>query len=336
MNNVASLFAREIKFKTLLEANEMYALPRVPVPGNLLTARRHVDPPLRSSAPVQRHLSRTYAALAFSIACAAIGSWVHLQTHAGGVLTSIAALGLVMGLATTSRSGKTDSPQRLAMFAGFGLLKGLSIGGLVEEIIDIDPAILVTAFLGTVFIFGSFSVAALLCASHTPPLHEHALTPVRSQAPQLPLPRRPALLRHLHDDALLLCLPLLPRQHRLPLQPGTLPRTLAQPRTAADPDPDSQYVGLLVFVGYIVYDTQLIIELAANGETDFLWHAVQLFIGARRPGPALFFAWRGPAVGRSPMRCPRTMSCADVVGVFVRLAIILAKNAKESNNRRRK
>lgn len=68
------------------------------------------------------------------------------------------------------------------------------------------------------------------------------------------------------------------------------------------------YLGLLVFSLFIVYDTQLIVYKANLGITDHLAHAADLFV--------------------------------DLIGVFVRILIILAKNAdkskkEEKKNRRR-
>ena len=38
------------------------------------------------------------------------------------------------------------------------------------------------------------------------------------------------------------------------------------------------YGGLLLFCGFILYDTQLIIEKKRNGDNDFIWHSVDLFL----------------------------------------------------------
>lgn len=66
------------------------------------------------------------------------------------------------------------------------------------------------------------------------------------------------------------------------------------------------YLGLLVMCGFVLYDTQLIVEKAKSGNLDYLSHAIELFI--------------------------------DFVGIFIRLVIILTKNSKEEkkDDRRRR
>lgn len=67
------------------------------------------------------------------------------------------------------------------------------------------------------------------------------------------------------------------------------------------------YFGLLVFIGFVVYDTQFIIEKALQGNKDFVRHALELFL--------------------------------DFINIFIRLLVILSKNSqskkKSSNNSRR-
>jgi len=33
-----------------------------------------------------------------------------------------------------------------------------------------------------------------------------------------------------------------------------------------------------MFCGYILFDTQMIIEKVSNGDNDYVWHSVELFI----------------------------------------------------------
>jgi len=62
------------------------------------------------------------------------------------------------------------------------------------------------------------------------------------------------------------------------------------------------YVGLVVFCGYVMFDTQLIIEKAALGNQDYVWDSLELFL--------------------------------DFVSIFVRLLIILSKDKGNKKNRR--
>lgn len=57
---------------------------------------------------------------------------------------------------------KSDELRRTAMLCGFGFLKGASIGPLMSALLFIDPAIIMTAFLGTVTIFACFTLSALV------------------------------------------------------------------------------------------------------------------------------------------------------------------------------
>jgi len=60
------------------------------------------------------------------------------------------------------------------------------------------------------------------------------------------------------------------------------------------------YFGLLLFCGFVLFDTQLIVEKFNLGNDDFIWHSLDLFL--------------------------------DFVNIFRRLLIILASKEKKRKN----
>lgn len=38
------------------------------------------------------------------------------------------------------------------------------------------------------------------------------------------------------------------------------------------------YFGLVLFCGFILFDTQLIVEKFNSGNTDYIWHSIDLFL----------------------------------------------------------
>ena len=86
----------------------------------------------------------------------------------------------------------------------------------------------------------------------------------------------------------------------------------------------SLYLGLLVYCGYALYDTQQILKKVRLGDRRFVEHALTLFIG---PFP-------------SSTRPSPSYSSLDFVGTFVRVLIIILeltgkKEKSKSSSRRR-
>ncbi len=140
------------------------------------------------------------------------------------------------------------------------------LGPLVESVLDINPSIVLSAFLGTVVIFACFSLAAIY-AERRSMLY---LGGILGSA--LSLMTFFGLMNIFFRSTLIFNFQL--------------------------------YFGLLVFVGYVCFDTQLIIEKASVGDLDVQRNALDLFL--------------------------------DFVAIFVRILIILANNNKKKNENKRR
>jgi len=160
---------------------------------------------------------------------------------------------------------KHEVQKRLMILLGFGFFEGLSIGPLLLQVAQIDPSIITTAFLGTVCVFACFSAAAYYAER-----------------------RSYLFLGGMLGSALSLMVLL-----------GFLNiffRSTAMFNLML-------YGGLIVFCGFIMFDTQLIIEKASYGQKDFIWDSLELFL--------------------------------DFVAIFVRLLIILSKDKKKEEQKLR-
>lgn len=213
---------------------------------------------------VRHHLSKVYACLTATCAAATVGSLIHLKgIWEAGLISALVSLGLVLGLVFTPDNGKNFN-LRLAMLLGFGAFTGHSMGLLLEQVIFINPAIVVTALVGTTTIFTALSASALL-AKRGKYLFLGGI-----------------LMSTLSAMALISLGNLMFRSYFV--QELNL------------------YLGLAVMSGFILFDTQMIMEKHRMGSNDCIAHSLDLFY--------------------------------DVISIFRRLLIILTQ--KEQNQERKK
>lgn len=196
---------------------------------------------------------------------AGVGAYIHIYTEllSAGLLTVIGSMGLLIALMATPDNGK-NRKLRLGYLLGFAFFTGMGMGPLLDTVIQIDPSIIVTALVGTAVIFVSFSLSAMLAE--------------RGRWLYLG-----GTLMTLLSALLLLSLANLLFGSYLIFQAYL-------------------YLGLLLMCGFVLYDTQLIIEKRRNGDKDFVAHSVDLFI--------------------------------DFIGIFRRLVIILTQKEQQKRNRR--
>uniref|UniRef100_A0A2P2JEL5 Uncharacterized protein MANES_02G044200 n=1 Tax=Rhizophora mucronata TaxID=61149 RepID=A0A2P2JEL5_RHIMU len=220
---------------------------------------------LRQISPVvQTHLKQVYLTLCCAVLASAVGAYLHLLWNIGGLLTTLACMGSMAWLLSVP---PYEEQKRFSLLMAAGFFEGASIGPLVDLAIEINPSLLITAFVGTAVAFGCFSAAAML-ARRREYLYLGGL-----------LSSGMSILLWLHFASSIF-------------------------GGSAAIYKFELYLGLLVFVGYIVVDTQDIIEKAYFGDRDYVKHALNLF--------------------------------TDFVAVFVRILIIMLKNSAEKNEKKKK
>jgi len=190
---------------------------------------------------LQNHLKKVYSCLAISLAVAAFGAYIHVFTEIlkSNILVTFGAIIALLLLYATPDNGRNEQ-LRLGYLFGFSFLSGLSTGPLMDYVIRVDPAIVSTAFFGTCIVFVCFTTAAIY-------------------APDRKYLYLGGTLASLLSTMFWMGL--------INLFVGS--RFLFQLNL---------YAGLAVMCGFILYDTQLVMEKHRRGDNDYIWHSVDLFI----------------------------------------------------------
>ncbi|XP_030533503.1 bax inhibitor 1-like [Rhodamnia argentea] len=216
------------------------------------------------SPVVQSHLKQVYLSLCCALVASAAGAYLHLLLNIGGLLTTFACIGSMLWLLSTP---PYEEQKRFGLLMAAALFEGAAIGPLIEMAIKVDPSILISAFVGSALAFACFSGAAMLARR-----------------------REYLYLGGLLSSGLSMLMWL---QFASAIFGGSAAIFKFE-----------IYFGLLVFIGYVVVDTQEIIEQAHRGDLDYVRHALNLF--------------------------------TDFVAVFVRILIIMLKNSAEKTEKKKK
>jgi len=231
-----------------------------------------ISPSIFSFAPiskdVQQHLKNVYLTLGISLLSATLGVFAHLKFAIGSAtfLCSLCGVGSLLFLLATPTQ-RDNLAQRLVLLLGFSFFQGVLLGPLVQLALILEPSLIFIALSSTVVIFACFSLASIMANNQRTYLYwGGALSSALSTLFWM------SFLGMFFHSPLNLTIQI--------------------------------YGGLLLFIGYVLYDTQLIILKSENGDNDFVKHSVELFI--------------------------------DFVAIFVRILIILLKNSqkdKKNNSR---
>ncbi|CAA7393143.1 unnamed protein product [Spirodela intermedia] len=215
-------------------------------------------------AVVQNHLKSVYLTLCLAVVSSAAGAYLHILSNIGGTLTTLGCMLCVAWLVATPAY---EERKRFGLLLASSLLQGATLGPIIQLAIDFDPRILVTALVGTAVVFVCFSAAALVAKR-----------------------RQFLFLGGLLSSGLSLLL-------WLHFASSIFGGSTAMFNTEI-------YLGLLVFLGYVLFDTQLIIERARSGSFDRVGDALHMY--------------------------------TNLVAVFIRVLIIMLKNGAEKEKKKKK
>ena len=204
----------------------------------------------------------------------------------GGILSLIATYGTLFAIMGTSTN--EFSLMRVGLLAAFSFLQGLNLGPIISYWYVVDMEILVKALAGTAVIFASFTIAGLLdkkgsymylggtsfcfciCSHFSCSKHARACVGFLLSGLNLLVLMQFANIFFRSEMVFELDL----------------------------------YGGLMLFAGFVVYDTQKIMLKAQLGVRDYILDGLTLFL--------------------------------DVVNIFIRILRILGKSKKEEKDNRRR
>jgi len=213
---------------------------------------------------VQTHLKNVYTCLMLATAAATLGVWLSSMGWLNYPRLAIfASMITSIWLFTVEFSAQTQA-KCFGLLSATALFTGIYLSQLINLAIDVDPQIVMTAFLFTTIIFVCFTFSALYTQKRTY-LYLGGLLSA--------------------GTSIMFVLSLMNLFGRSELIFNV-----------------NLYLGLVLACGYILYDTQLIVERAANGDTNYVKHALMLFV--------------------------------DMVDLFVRILIILLKNSQKKEKKR--
>jgi FtsH-binding integral membrane protein len=195
----------------------------------------------RLEKTVKVHLQNVYVSMGLALLACAAGSYVHMYTKiiTAGILPTIGTFVAMITMLMMAPTAE-NQPKRFALLLTTAFLCGISQGPLLELVVEVDESIVMTAFLATSLIFLCFSVSALLSEDRKW------------------IAMGGILLSSLSWLVLFGFLNIF-FQSQLIYQV-------------------SVYFGLFIFCGFVLYDTQLIVEKARRGDNDYIAHCLDLFL----------------------------------------------------------
>jgi len=197
--------------------------------------------------PVKTHLTRVYGALSMACLVCTAGVFCSLQGLVpsflmGNFVPMLAILGMTIALVTMAPNSQNQD-KRMGLFMGIAAMMGINMTPLIEMVIHINPQILFTGLIVTATIFTCFTLASLLSGNGRQFLYLGGV-----------------LMSGLGSLMIIRIIGMLTGW-----------------RLAMDA---SLYLGLALMCGFVLFDTQMIVARRRAGDTDYVKHALDLFIDA--------------------------------------------------------
>ncbi|XP_020183954.1 bax inhibitor 1-like [Aegilops tauschii subsp. strangulata] len=197
------------------------------------------------SPAVKSHLNLVCLTLCSAVASSAAGAYLHLAFNIGGMLTLLACMG---NIALLSSVPVYEERKRFGLLMAAALLQGATVCPLIDLPMDFHASILVTGFVGIAIALGCFSWVIIIT--------KRSFTSIAKRSEYM------YLRVLLSSDLSILLL----------LQLATCIFVLLTGSFMVE-----VYAGILIFVGYMVYDMHPIVERAHRGDMDYIGHALTLF-----------------------------------------------------------
>jgi len=111
---------------------------------------------------VREHLKNVFGTLTLCLITSVLGAIAnsYLALHSWNFLFSIGTIGLMIAIVATEPS-RANEQKRLGYMFALAFLVGCTTGPLVEYVGATDPSIVFNAYVITLIVFGSFTMAAL-------------------------------------------------------------------------------------------------------------------------------------------------------------------------------
>lgn len=223
------------------------------------------------SAPQKRHVSHIYSALVTNVLITAIGVYIQLNVMSlPSFLCLMLSLGCMMGLSFSSQKAHAESKmltkERALYFGGFGLLNGMLMANYLHVVHRyVGTQVVPTAFFASCAVFCCLSASALIAKQRSYLYLGSILGAVMSYFALASFLNIFLRFKLLNDVML--------------------------------------WGGLFMYLGFVVYDTQLAVAQFDMGNRDYLLHALQFYV--------------------------------NFISIFLRLVAILSERQAEDNRRKR-